>query len=385
MSRALKLLLLLVPLAAMLAICIDTPYHRLPQAQLTGVELASPLPAWSLKSFWDSRFQPDFEKYFESQLSLRSNMVRFDNSVALAAFHQIAAHTRIPIVLGKDDTLFEMNYVNNANHVSQLKNDPPPPSPYSVDEAATKLGRATRAFRRLGIDFVLVLYPHKAWIQPERVPPQWRLAGGREAAAAGLDRLREALRRNGVPVVDGVEVLTELKRRSPRLPLYNRGGTHWTDAAACATAQRLVEVVAPAAKLICSIGAAEPAHGVDMDLAELINVWDVSRFREAIPVVNAALAAPLPGGPRPTLVNGTSFSAHLIRLLSQAGVMGNVVRTSYFRTDQTGAFDWSRVLQSKLIIFEQSQWSFVTVNVTDFLDALERRVPQFAEALKEEP
>ena len=46
MGRPLKILLLIVPIALMLAVCVDTPYHRLSQGRLTGVELESRLPVY---------------------------------------------------------------------------------------------------------------------------------------------------------------------------------------------------------------------------------------------------------------------------------------------------------------------------------------------------
>jgi hypothetical protein len=385
MPRRLKLALLLLPLAAALAIGLDTPLHRLPQVRLAGVVVAAQLPAVTAGGIWEGRFQPGFEKYFDSRLSLRGQMVRFDDSLALALFHEIAARTGVPIILGKDETLFEMSYIDGANDVADLKNDPPPPGPYSVDEAARRLGRAARAFDRLGLAFVLVLYPHKVWLEPERVPARWQLPGGRAAAAAGYARLLAALRRNDVPFVDGVAVLTELREREPGLPLFSRGGTHWTEPAACAVAQRLVEAVAPEAVLRCALGPARRAHGTDMDLAVLINVWDATRFADRIPTLKASLAAPLAGGPRPAVVIGTSFAGRLIEILTGAGVVRGVTRAMYFRSDQAARFDWSKVLRARLVVLEQSQGPFVTVNLTEFLGELERRVPEFAAALAEEP
>src|SRR5262249_33655772 len=173
MPRPLKLALLLAPLAVALAIAADTPLGILPQVKLKGVVVEAPAPAGS---FWAGRFQPAFERWFEQKLSLRGQMVRLDASVVLALFHEVAARAAIPIILGGDDTLFELNYIHAANDVYT---DPPPPSPLSVDDSAQLLGRAARALARRDIAFVVVLYPARG-------------LGGAGARAGALEAARRA-------------------------------------------------------------------------------------------------------------------------------------------------------------------------------------------------
>jgi len=383
--RALKLLLLLAPLTMALIALVDTPYHRLSTQTLFGVVQGTGRPRASFHRLWTGAFQAKFEAWLAQELSFKALMVRTDNTINLVAFGDISARTGIPVILGKDNTLFEMNYVNNTNGVSDVKGDPPPKSSYTVDEDVRRLSLAARAFRRLGIDFVVLFYPSKAWIWRERLPQRYRLPGGAKRAQAGYEALLSGLKKYDVPVVDGVDAYERLARRRPSFPLYNRGGTHWTEVGACEVAKRIVTELSNAgrSKLLCEQG---PEPGVDdADLASLINVWDRGRFVDPVPQSKPSLNEPLPDGPRDALIVGTSFSRHLIGILQAAGVLREAEHLAYYRHSDRRALRWRRLLRGKkLVIFEQWQWSFITANVSEFLDDLEQNDRRFAAALSKE-
>lgn len=386
MDRRLKLALLLAPLFLALAVLLDTPYHRLWNGELSGVLKVKPAPRWSLDSFWNGKYQSSFEQWFERDLAPKAAMVRTDNTINLFAFHDISAHTSIPIILGEDDTLFEMNYVNNSNGVSELKDDPPPRTEYSLQESTRRVARAAKAFQSLGIDFFVLFYPSKASIWRPRVPRRYRLPGGKLKAARGYQELVASLTSQGVPVVDAAQAFEDLARAQPTLPLYNRGGTHWTDAAACEVAGLAfaqLRAAAGGARLHCELGPSAPAQGVAADLANLINVWDNRRFLDPIPSVTASLSGGLKGRPERAWVVGTSFSEMLIESLQSARAIGSVKRHVYYRHQNARSIKWERELKAaKVVILEQCQWSFMTANNSEFLDDLEKHAPSFAAALQ---
>ncbi len=388
MAHRIRSALLFLPLALLLAALLDTPYHAVFQGQLWGTFWLTTRPKVSVTDLWSGKFQTEFEGWLEQQLSLKPVMVRTDNSLNLALFRDISAHTGIGIVLGEQHTLFEMNYVNNHNAVSEYKADPPPRSNYSVEQSTRLVARAARAFRLLGVDFMVVFYPSKADILSQRLKPSFVLPGGAARAAAGYHDLLRRLRDQGVPVVDGNAVFSKITREAPQFPLYNSGGTHWTDAGACEVSKQIVGNLPLAnlsgSTLSCRLGRESPAQGGDLDLSQLINVWDNSRFIDPIPVVVPVLSAPLTGGPRDALIVGTSYSDHLTRLLHQAGVFREVARLTYYRHANLADVDWRRnVAHRRVVIFEQCQWSYFTINITEFLDDMTARVPHFAKALRE--
>ena len=382
MIRPLKLVLLFLPFLVGWCVLLDTPFHRLSKGTLTGVVRQAAAPSVSLRNLWSGAFQSAFEQWFEQELSFRPALVRSANTLNLEVFGEISGHADIPIVLGENNTLFEMNNIADANAVMLQNGYVPPPSPYTVQESARRVGLVARKLTARNIGFLFVFYPHKAWMEPELVSPRFRLPGGREKAAAGYQRLLAALRENGVPVVDGVEIVTHLRESEPELPLYNRGGTHWTYPAACSVAQVIVDRIfgradleAEKSPLRCALGRAELARGTDIDIAQLSNVWDISRFRDLIPSVRPRLSVKFPGVPPSTLVVGTSFSSHLIDLLRRASAVKSVRYLEYYRHTNASGIDWQGdVAQRSLIVLEQSQGSSLTANSSEFVDDLLREL-----------
>ncbi|MEO8904679.1 MAG: hypothetical protein ABI488_19865 [Polyangiaceae bacterium] len=387
MHRRITLLLLLLPLALMLSALLDTPFHKLWTGKLDGVLKSTAAPRVSAEEFWSGKFQANFEAWFEQELAPKAVLVRSDNSMNLVLFRDISGHSGIPIVLGNQHTLFELNYINNLNNVSDVRGDIPPKSHYSVTESARRLGAAARAFRLLGIDFMVVFYPNKAVIWKQRVRPSYLLPGGAEAAAAGYQQLLASLQAQGVPVIDGAAEFTRIAHEDPSFPLFNSGGTHWTDAGACQVARQIVAQMhfsnTGHASLQCGLGKPEAAVGFDVDLASLIDIWDNSRFRDPIPPLTPSLSTPIAGGAKNAWVVGTSFSGMLITELSQAGAFGEVRREWYYRHTGRGSIKWTHELNAhQVVILEQWQWSFLTANVMEFLDDLTANAPRFAKALR---
>src|SRR5262249_53756022 len=148
-----------------------------------------------------------------------------------------------------------------------------------------------------------------------------------------------------------------------------RGGTHWTAPAACAVAQEVVLEVGDA-RLLCLPGPPRRARGADMDLADLLNVWDASRFADLIPEVRPMLDRPTAA--RPTLYFGTSFGTRPIQVLTDAGAIRDVTRVNYFHAGQRS--DRSRLARARLVVLEQSQAPFITANLTELAEELELRL-----------
>jgi hypothetical protein len=82
------------------------------------------------------------------------------------------------------------------------------------------------------------------------------------------------------------------------------------------------------------------------------------------------------------LINGTSFSDHLIRLLRHAGVFRDVRYLQYFRQSRSRVNLKRNLKPGSLVIFEQWQASRLTVNITEFIAELERQSPPFRRAMR---
>jgi hypothetical protein len=103
-----------------------------------------------------------------------------------------------------------------------------------------------------------------------------------------------------------------------------------------------------------------------------------------VPESFSSLSRPLEGGPPGAVFVGTSFSEILVAPLLQANAIRNVRRYEYYRHKDVRKVRWARELKGRsLVVFEQWQWSYLTVNLTDYLDDLLAHDPRFAAAYAE--
>ena len=397
-----KLLLYVTLLVSLLPLV----QHRLSffgETALAGMTIGAARPRFSLSSFLSGDFQTQFTNWFEDRFSFKGELVTAENSMNLALFGDVSSRSAIPIIRGKRNHLFEMVYIDNFNGINELKGTVPTPSALPVEDSVRLLARAARIFQQRGINFVLVLYPHKAWIYPEYIPEKWLLNHG-EFARKGLQRLRQLLDLYKVPYVDGPRIFKELKKRGANVPLYNPGGTHWTDASACYVFSAMMRVMSdqtprrlPQAR--CASGEWSLASGTDMDIAEIMNVWDetapaaryfgfnlLEPFQRKIPATRVTLSSPMHHKLSALFIR-TSFSEHLMRLMQQSRLVSDIKSVAYYHPDLASEFgNWDETIFSRqIVVFEQSQASYLTSNITWFLDDLEKNSAIFRESIEKLP
>lgn len=395
MASRLKLGLLLLPLALCLCVAVDTPAGFLPRTEVVGLTEPAPKPTFSWASLWAGEYQTRFEAWFESALTFRAELVRTDNTLETEMLGELSPNAGI--LLGHERTLFGLDQINNYNGVSHLKGDMPARSPEEPEVSARRLGAVSRAFEQLGVDFVMVFYPLKPVLHAAKLPDRFRLPGGPDRAARGYERFLRQLRENGVPTIDGVAIARELQQTT-ELPTWNRGGLHWTDALACAVMQQIIAEVRrqtlhrggveaqPPPDFRCQPLSAVPARGGDMDLADLSNVWNPEVYADAIPPVQPLLVRGLPGGRRDALFIGTSFSRQLTRLIRAGRAARAVQYIPYYRVSNRAGLVLPRDIQGRrLVVMEQWQWAYLTINNSEFIDTLEREVPGFTELMRNPP
>lgn len=354
---------------------------QFPGTPLAGSILDVPAPKFTLDNFLEGKYQLVFEDWFADRQAFKDLMIRTENTLNLTVFREISTPRKSnPIILGRDYFLFEKSYINNFNGVSEIKGDMPYPAPQSIDETCIRLGFAAKVFKKLGINFAVFFYPHKAWIMPEKLDPKWILPEGHNRAVAGYQSLLSALRKCEVPVVDGAAIFAELAAQQPNIRLYPRGGTHWTTTGACHALNGIIDVMRPQTarylpNLSCESEAKPAAHPREMDIASLVNVWDESVFNDQIPVVKPKILGANLKEQIHYFYEGTSFSGELYDLLantSYSAPNAPLPNVYYRRGGVPAAFNWDKdIFSNDWILLEQSQGSFVSINTMEWLEDLE--------------
>lgn len=387
--RYVKLTLLILTLIGCFAAHI--PYH-IPELMLKGDLLGLPSTKFTKDKLLSGEFQRNTETRLTRTMILRELWVRTEMTLTYYVFKELYTPLKTnPVVLGKDNWLFEKSYLNNANGVSDIKRDLPLSAPVTNEEAAKRLGAAAKTLRRKGIDFVMYFYPHKAWTYPEKIDPRWMLEGGSERARAGYEDLLAQLKKYDVPFLDGTTTFKRLRAERPDLPLFPRGGTHWNTAATCFALNDLLGVVRktssrqiPSVK--CEIGPDEVAGSRENDLAHLVNMFDIQMFNDRIPTIKASVVGKV-GKPITFFYQGTSFSGEIVDIMWKSGVAdkNSPLPAVYYRSGATTGVDWDRDVMTKdLVIFEQSQGSHIRVNTMEFLADLETQSRLYRKALAAE-
>lgn len=281
------------------------PELALPEPRLGGVVKPIPRPVFSLKSWWDGRFQEQVEGqgqtekgepregWIDRHVGFRSVWIKTDNQINFSLFRELPTHAGPqPITLGKDNWLYEDDYVNSFIGFEVVPKR-------HLQQYASYLKELQDDLQKRNITMLLVVSPSKAAHYPEYLPdwtlrryflftlgPElqnelgsgaispglrlefadrgiplsedawvWIAEAGRQwlvtsqsdvytmtKAEEGLDVfcqhdphqklnydvLMPLLDREGVNYVDAVKLFRQQKKAHPEYRLFPRGGTHWT-------------------------------------------------------------------------------------------------------------------------------------------------------------
>jgi hypothetical protein len=315
----------------------------IPERPLKGVEEPKepPVPTW--RAWWRGRFQERFEKDFDIRLGLRSWFVRTDNQINLTLYRQTQWTMKTQVVLGKDDFLYERDYVKRYRH-------PPSPSlPEKIRKVARRMKRLQDRLAARGIPLLVVIAPSKAEVYPENVPDRFRRLPEHELGG-DYGPLSEAFHEVGVNLVDAREMFRREREKSPTL-LFSRGGTHWNHYGASLVMAEIMRRLGELSgrdlpELFCTGSRTDDeVWRADNDLGDILNVWQRERFVR--PQTHAVCTTrPAAGGFRPDiLLVGDSFSQTLTALMEENELVRDKEILYYFtrRLDYPGtlseAFD----------------------------------------------
>ncbi|MBY0470301.1 hypothetical protein K2X30_03970 [bacterium] len=260
-------------------------------------------PILNFETFFNKKFQPQYEAYFDSHLRKRSSLIQADTSLNFFLFNEVSTQTRIPVILGNKGSLFEKNYLNHYYGLGDQKGDIPKLGNQTLSKQIQSLKAAYDRVRSRKKNFVLIIYPHKVWITPEIVKDRWKLSPQlHHKAQAEQKEFFEALDATGIPWVNGVALFQQLQKEHPELKLYTRGGSHWTKTAACRVWQKAFRNSGYAnsgkvPRLHCE---EDQLHLVEtnsdeLDIARLSgveNVYGSQPFQERLPTLKATQKGP---------------------------------------------------------------------------------------------
>lgn len=287
--------------------------------KLGGVERAAEFPALSARAWLGGEFQKGFEEWYLQAFIVRKYLVRTANQINYSFFSEITWKESSQIILGKERTLYQANYIAAYNGDDALPEE-------KIEAFAAGLRRLQNHLEGKDIRFLFFLTPSKASILPEFIPEPTK-ARPRALLRANYERLLPRLVQHGVHTLDGHALMVSLKETSG-YPVFPKGGAHWNYYASFRVTQELISRVESllGKKMVFlkldGVRWETQGFGFDGDLARLANLWRPSVFYGSSPYPVVRREVP-PEAVRPNvLLVGGSFLELPVLWLKENGVLG---------------------------------------------------------------
>ncbi len=363
---------------------VQMTFAPIPKGRLTGVVQPKEPPVLELESFVDGTYQKKVEEWLITRSGLWSYLVRAESQLNYLLFSQLSSNYSHTVVLGKDDFLYEKEYVFGYNRFTSVPDE-------KLEVLADNLKELQDLLDARGIGFTVLISANKASLYPESIPSSFLDSTG-SARKTPYEQLMPKLQQRKVKVLDGQEYFLKRKNTVP-YRFFAHSGTHWNDVASCLIASELSSSMQRYFKKPMRNFSCEPVRLKDLprkpdrDLLAICNLWDQSLLYRPTPYpVTKTLAEP--GAFRPkVLIVGSSFVWSLLRFFEYHRIYRESDFLYYYKRKRTypqlrnrkldrNAIDWERdVFSNEMIIIEVNE---VTVEnagfdfVPDAIAALKR-------------
>lgn len=161
---------------------------------------------------FDKTFPEAFQNYFTDNFGLRSAFISTASVIASKLFTDTLNKK---VILGKDGWLFFDQTVDDYLGRDSLTD-------LEVKRLSRILAVMSKYLHSRGIDFYFMPVPNKNSIYPQYMPKRYSKA--RLSSPSALIRLTDELIKDGTGIID---LLSEFKTGSDKIPLYHRKDTHW--------------------------------------------------------------------------------------------------------------------------------------------------------------
>jgi hypothetical protein len=249
-------------------------YLRLiPEAALHNVPVDKRPPQVSVSSFLNGKLQSSLERWLIQGTNLFGGMVHLQNSLN---YHLLGAAASDPTkgsLVGKDMALFDRIYINDINGRYES-------TPLEPQVIAERLKRMQDFLQKNGKKFLFVIHPNKALFNPEWVPDSFKIGAPRPRF---IDSLRPELKKYGV---NYLEVGEKLDRSGSYFP---KSGAHLNYYGMCAATREVALALNSSGRFqypefdCVTSGEKRPPRDNELDLTDLLNIWDSSASEAAVP------------------------------------------------------------------------------------------------------
>lgn len=216
MRKIILTALLYLSLSVLLFTGLQGIFGFISEKELLGVVTVTEKCSPTADSIFSGKFQQCATAYVSNHAGFRPTLIRIDNQLTFSIF-RISPEKNI--VLGKDDYLFEMNYINSylgRDYIGRSR----------MVEKIRRLEKFQQTLREHNVDFILVFTPSKSRVMPEFMPRKFQSTGQPTNYEVYLDVLSKEGKKINFLDLNRYYLLM---RDTALFPLYPKGGTHWTN------------------------------------------------------------------------------------------------------------------------------------------------------------
>lgn len=208
---------------------IQTQTHIFKLKPLKGAITNVEQPMFHIESWFNTSYQGSIETYLNDKLGFRPFFIRVRNQILYSFFGQAKA---IGVVQGKDNYLYELNYIKAYNGLDFVGLD-------SIHATTQRIVRSHQYLDSLGKTLVVCLAAGKGSFYPEYFPEEYQNA---ESDTTNYKLYSKKLKEAGVNIVDFNDWFLRMKDTSRHI-LYPQYGIHWSQYGMLLAADSLVNYI----------------------------------------------------------------------------------------------------------------------------------------------
>lgn len=171
-------------------------------------------PYWSAQDWFEGKYQTEQQDYLNQSIGFRSFLVRLYNQLHYTLYSQARANG---VVVGKDDYLYEENYINTYLGKDFIGED-------KIIEKVEKLRIISDTLKNKGIDLIVLLAPGKGSFYPEFIPENYHPTN---RTTTNYEIYQKEISKAGIHLLDFHTWFRKMKNTSP-YPLFPKTGIHWS-------------------------------------------------------------------------------------------------------------------------------------------------------------
>lgn len=183
--------------------------------QLKGDVRYQERPTFTIDGWLSGEYQIAQQKYMEEHVGLRNLFIRIHNQIQFSCFGEPSARG---VIIGKEDYLFEENYINEYYGINYLGDE-------LIDVQVEKIAKIQSKLAEQNKLILFVIGPNKAAFYSDKIPDSYL---PKRKANTNHKRYVAQFEKHRINCIDFSSWMNQQRDKSP-YPLYPRTGIHWSN------------------------------------------------------------------------------------------------------------------------------------------------------------